>query len=87
MTDALEIALKNNIDRIAGALLLGKDLNPPNRLKFPCCICNKSVQKIKMLFNVTNATNGSTGNVKECLLKNTSFTATMKLSFIACIAR
>ena len=45
MTDALEIALKNNIDRIAGAILLEKDLNPPNKLKFPCSICNKSVQK------------------------------------------
>ena len=45
MTDILEITLKNNMDRIAGAILLGKDLNPPNRLKFPCSICNKSVQK------------------------------------------
>ena len=45
MTDALEIALKNNIDRIAGAILLGRELNPPNKLKFPCSICNKSVQK------------------------------------------
>ena len=45
MTDALEIALKNNIDRISGALLMGKELNPMNNFKFPCSICNKSVQK------------------------------------------
>ena len=65
MTDAIEIALRNNIDRIAGAILLGKELNTPNRLKFPCSICNKSVQKTKILYNVTHVINGSTGNAKE----------------------
>ena len=45
MTNALDIAYKNNLERISGAILLGKELNPPNRLKSPCSICNKSVQK------------------------------------------
>ena len=43
--DAAEIAYKNNQERISGAILLGTELNPKNNLKFPCVICNKSVQK------------------------------------------
>ena len=45
MAQAIDIALKNNMERIAAAILLGKELNLPNNLKFPCGICNKSVQK------------------------------------------
>ena len=41
---AAEIAYQNNVERISGAILLGVDLNPKNRLKYPCAICNKSVQ-------------------------------------------
>ena len=41
---AAEIAYRNNVERISGAILLGVDLNPKNRLKHPCAICNKSVQ-------------------------------------------
>ena len=39
------IALRNNIERISGAILSGKELNPPPRtnLKWPCVICNKNV--------------------------------------------
>ena len=37
------IALKNNMERISGAILSGKELNPPNNLKWPCVICNKNV--------------------------------------------
>ena len=43
MVESLEIALKNNIERIAGAILLGKVLNPPTKFKDPCSICNKKV--------------------------------------------
>ena len=42
---AAELAYKNNIERISGAILLGQELNPKNNLKQPCVICNKSVQK------------------------------------------
>ena len=42
---ALDIALKNNIERIAGAILSEKELNPPNNFKFPCSICNKNCLK------------------------------------------
>ena len=41
---AVEIAYANNIERISGAILLDVDLNPTNRLKYPCAICNKSVR-------------------------------------------
>ena len=46
MTEASQIKLQNTIDRIAGAILSGKDLNPPpiRKIKFPCIICNKPVQ-------------------------------------------
>ena len=39
------ISLEHNIERIAGAISSGKDLNPPptRNLKYPCTICNKSV--------------------------------------------
>ena len=43
MVESVEIALKNNIERIAGAILLGKELNPPTRFTDPCSICNKKV--------------------------------------------
>ena len=42
---AVEIAYENNLERISGAILLGVDLNTKNNLKYPCVICNKSVQK------------------------------------------
>ena len=41
---AVEIAYENNLERISGAILLGIDLNEKNNLKYPCVICNKSVQ-------------------------------------------
>ena len=34
--------LKNTIVRIAGSILSGKVLNPPNNLRWPCSICNKN---------------------------------------------
>ena len=39
------IALETNIQRIAGAIISGKELNPPpsRKLKYPCVICNNSV--------------------------------------------
>ena len=39
------IALRNNMERISGAILSGKELNPaPSKnLKWPCVICNKNV--------------------------------------------
>ena len=43
-SQAAEIAYHNNIERISGAISLGVELNPKNNLKFPCVICNKSVQ-------------------------------------------
>jgi hypothetical protein len=45
MALASDIALKNNMDRIAGAILSSQNLNPPNRLKNPCSICNKNCLK------------------------------------------
>ena len=46
MTEASEIKLKNTLDRIAGAILAGKNLNPPpsRNIKWPCIICNRPVQ-------------------------------------------
>ena len=41
MVEALEIALENNIERIAGAIIQGIELNPPTRYSDPCSICNK----------------------------------------------
>ena len=41
---AVEIAYENNLERISGAILLGVDLNANSNLKYPCVICNKSVQ-------------------------------------------
>ena len=76
---AAEIAFKNNLDRISGALLLGKELNPKNNLKFPCVICNKSVQKNpKMPLPVTTVINGVIGNVMPCLLKCTNTMSIIK---------
>ena len=39
------IALENNMERISGAILSGKALNPPlsKNLQWPCVICNKNV--------------------------------------------
>ena len=42
MSYASKLKLKNNIDRIIRAILLGKELNPPNRLSHPCGICNRN---------------------------------------------
>ena len=46
MTEASQIKLKNTLDRIAGAILAGRDLNPPptRNIKWPCIICNRPVQ-------------------------------------------
>ena len=41
---AVETAYENNIERISGAILLNQELNSKNNFKFPCVICNKSVQ-------------------------------------------
>ena len=51
MAQAIEIALKNNLDRIAGAILIGSELNPPNRFKNPCSICNKNCLKNQAFIN------------------------------------
>ena len=45
MSDALEIALQNTIDRISGALLADKELNGSVNFKYPCSICNKNCLK------------------------------------------
>ncbi len=45
MTDSSHLKLNNNVDRIIGAILLGKDLNQPNRLSWPCSVCNKNCLK------------------------------------------
>ena len=42
MTDSLELKLQNNTERIAGAILADKELNPPSNLRYPCSICNKN---------------------------------------------
>ena len=46
MTQASHIKLQNTIDRIAGAILSGRNLNPPptRNIKWPCIICNRPVQ-------------------------------------------
>ena len=46
MTDASQIKLQNTLDRIAGAILAGKNLNPEpiRKIKWPCIICNRPVQ-------------------------------------------
>ena len=46
MSEASQIKLQNTLDRIAGAILAGKNLNPePTRkIKWPCIICNRPVQ-------------------------------------------
>ena len=46
MTQASQIKLQNTIDRIAGAILSGTNLNPPptRNIKWPCIICNRPVQ-------------------------------------------
>ena len=46
MTEASQIKLQNTIDRIAGAILTGNNLNPPptRNIKWPCIICNRPVQ-------------------------------------------
>ena len=48
---AIEIALQNNMDRIAGAILSDQQLNPPNKLKNPCSICNKNCLKNQAFIN------------------------------------
>ena len=47
MAQASTFALKNNMDRIAGAILLGEEITPPShsKIKYPCSICNRSCQK------------------------------------------
>ena len=40
---AILLAYNNNLERISGAILLDKELNPPNNLKAPCVVCNKNV--------------------------------------------
>ena len=40
---AVMISYNNNLQRISGAILLDKELNPPNNLKSPCVVCNKNV--------------------------------------------
>ena len=44
MSDSVKIKLENTMDRIAGSILSGKELNPPpaKKLKWPCSICNKN---------------------------------------------
>ena len=45
MSKITDIRLQNTMERIAGSILSGKVLNPPNRLKWPCSICNKNCLK------------------------------------------
>ena len=45
MAEANQIKLKQSMERIAGAILSEKELNPPNRLNYPCSICNKNCLK------------------------------------------
>ena len=42
MIDASILKLNNNVDRIIEAILLDRDLNPPNRLSWPCSVCNRN---------------------------------------------
>ncbi len=43
LAEASKLKLFNNIERIIGAISLGRDLNPPNnRLSSPCSICNRN---------------------------------------------
>ena len=42
MAEAIQIKLQQSIERISGAILSEKELNPPNKLKNPCSICNKN---------------------------------------------
>ena len=46
MSEASQIKLQNTLDRIAGAILAGKNLNPEpiRKIKWPCIICNRHVQ-------------------------------------------
>ena len=45
MSKITDIRLQNTMERIAGSIISGKVLNPPNRLKWPCSICNKNCLK------------------------------------------
>ena len=45
MVEASKIKYENNIARIIEAISSENALNPPNRLKFPCSICNKNCLK------------------------------------------
>ena len=45
MIDASILKLNNNVDRIIEAILLDRDLNPPNRLSWPCSVCNRNCLK------------------------------------------
>ena len=51
MAMATDLAHKNNMDRIAGAILSDQKLNPPNKLKNPCAICNKNCLKKQVFVN------------------------------------
>ena len=42
MPEVSKEKLKNNIERILGAIVLDNDLNPPTNLINPCSICNKN---------------------------------------------
>ena len=55
MVEALEITIRNNIERIAWAILRGKELYPPNIFTDHCSISNKKKYKtIKIRFNATH---------------------------------
>ena len=70
MTDANMLKLKNNIERIIGAISMGKELNPPTRLSWPCSVCNRNC--LKMPFAVIIAKNGCMENVQISTVKSVS---------------
>ena len=55
MTDACQIKLDNNINRIIDAISSDKELFPPNnRLRNPCSICNRNCLKNQAQLHCTS---------------------------------
>ena len=67
MTEASQIKLQNTLDRIAGAILLGIDLNPPPTKKSNgrALYAIDQCKTIKKQLNVTLVTSGVTKTVTE----------------------
>ena len=68
---AAEIAYKNNVERISGAILLGQELNPKNS---PLSFAIKVFKKNKMPLHMTNVENGAIESVTPCLRTCTNIT-------------